>query len=166
MNLAQRLRTMAGAGLRIGATVLLALLLSGQSYSVSDLDTAFGRNTLVISASEYVCHRIDVWIAVTSRQHSRGLMHVRYLPADAGMLFVYRDPARRSMWMKNTYLPLDMLFIRRDGTVSSLVADTEPLSLRSISSIEPVTFVLELNAGTTARLHIGIDSQVSWDSTL
>ncbi len=166
MNLARHFRLVAGTGLRIGATVLLALLLSGQSYSVSDLDTAFGRNTLVISASKHACYRFDVWIAVTSGQHSRGLMHVRYLPADAGMLFVYRNPGRRAMWMKNTYIPLDMLFIRRDGTVSSLAANTEPLSLRSISSIEPVTFVLELNAGTAARFHIGVDSQVSWDSTL
>jgi len=166
VNLAQHLRTVANSGLRIGATILLALLLSGQSYSVGDLDSAFGKNTLVISASEYACHRFDVWIAVTSRQHSRGLMHVRDLPENTGMLFVYRDPGRRAMWMKNTYIPLDMLFIRRDGKVSSLVTNTEPLSLRSISSIEPVTFVLELNAGTATRLQIGVDSQVSWDSTL
>ena len=58
------------------------------------------------------------------------------------------------MWMKNTYLPLDMLFIREDGTVSSIVANTEPLSLRSISSEEPVTYVLELNAGIAERLGI------------
>jgi uncharacterized membrane protein (UPF0127 family) len=144
--------------------VTLALLLSGQSYSVSDLDTAFGKNVLVISASQHACHRFEVWIAATSGQHSRGLMHVRKLPKDAGMLFVYQDPGRRSMWMKNTYIPLDMLFIRRDGAVSSVVAHTEPLSLRSVSSIEPVTFVLELNAGTTERLHIDIGSHISWDS--
>lgn len=165
MNLLQRSRSKVGTGCRISATILLALLLSGQSYSVSDLDTAFGKNTLVISASQHACHRFNVWIAVTSGQQSRGLMHVRDLPADTGMLFVYRDPGRRAMWMKNTYIPLDILFIRRDGAVSSLITNTEPLSLRSISSIEAVTFVLELNAGTAARLHIGVDSQVSWDST-
>lgn len=147
---------------RIAATVVLALLLSGQSYSIADLDSAFGKDTLVITASAHACHRFDVWIAVTRKQHARGLMHVRYLAAGGGMLFVYTAAERRSMWMKNTYIPLDMLFIRRDGTVSSLVSNTEPLSLRSISSIEPVTFVLELNAGVADRLQIGADSQLSW----
>ncbi len=145
---------------RIAATVVLALLLSDQSYSVGDLDSAFGKDTLVITASDHACHRFDVWIAVTNKQHARGLMHVRNLAADAGMLFVYSADDRRSMWMKNTYIPLDMLFIRSDGTVSSVVPNTEPLSLRSISSIEPVTFVLELNAGVADRLKIAAGSQV------
>ena len=155
-----------GAGSRIAATVVLALLLSGQSYSVGDLDSAFGKDTLVITASDHACHRFDVWIAVTNRQQARGLMHVRDLAADAGMLFVYSEADRRSMWMKNTYIPLDMLFIRSDGTVSSVVSNTEPLSLRSISSIEPVTFVLELNAGVADRLKLAADSQVIWSQDL
>lgn len=151
---------------RTAATVILALLLSGQSYSVSDLDSAFGKDTLVITASEHACHRFDVWLAVTNKQHARGLMHVRDLAADSGMLFVYSEAERRSMWMKNTYISLDMLFIRSDGTVSSMVSNTEPLSLRSISSIEPVTFVLELNAGVADRLKIAADSQVIWSQDL
>ena len=155
-----------GAGSRIAATVVLALLLSGQSYSVGDLDSAFGKDTLVITASDHACHRFDVWIAVTNRQQARGLMHVRDLAADAGMLFVYSEADRRSMWMKNTYIPLDMLFIRSDGTVSSVVSNTEPLSLRSISSIEPVTFVLELNAGVADRLKLAADSQMIWSQDL
>ena len=147
---------------RAMATLLLTLLLSGQSYSVDDLDADFPADTIVISASEYGCYRFKVWVAVTNQEHSRGLMHVRDLPTDAGMLFVYRNPGRRSMWMKNTYIPLDILFIRHDGTVSSIISNTEPLSLRSISSIEPVTYVLELNAGTTEQLAIAANNQVIW----
>ena len=143
-------------------TLVLTSLLSGQSYSVNDLDSDFRSDTLVISASQHACHRFNVWVAATIQEHSRGLMHVRDLPVDAGMLFVYRNPASRSMWMKNTYIPLDILFIRGDGTVSSIMPNTEPLSLRSISSVEPVTYVLELNAGTTERLGITADSQVTW----
>lgn len=153
---------MTHAGSRIGATVVLALLLSGQSYTTSELDVAFGKGTLVISASQNGCYRFNVWLAVTNKQHSRGLMHVKDMAADAGMLFVYTVPDRRSMWMKNTFIPLDMLFIRDDGTISSLVSQTEPLSLRSISSIEPVTFVLELNAGVADRLKITADNPVVW----
>lgn len=147
---------------RIAAITTLAMMLSAQSYGVSDLDAAFERDALVISASEHACYRFDIWLAQTRPQQSRGLMYVRDMPQDAGMLFVYSEPAALSMWMKNTYIPLDMLFIRNDGTVSSVVANTEPLSLRSISAVEPVSFVLELNAGTTERLRIGPGNQVFW----
>lgn len=128
--------------------------LAAQSYGPAELDQAFGRQVIAISASSGVCYRIDAWIARERAQQTRGLMFVRDLPARNGMLFVYDEPARRSMWMKNTYIPLDMLFIRGDGSISSIVQHTEPLSLRSVASIEPVTFVLELNAGETATLGI------------
>jgi uncharacterized membrane protein (UPF0127 family) len=68
-----------------------------------------------------------------------------------------------SMWMKNTYIPLDIAFIRRDGRISSIAKNTEPLSLRSIRSTEPVNFVLELNAGVSDRLFIGPESLVVLD---
>ncbi len=64
------------------------------------------------------------------------------------------------MWMKNTYISLDILFIRADGTISNIEANTEPLSLKSISSTEPVSFVLEMNAGVTSKLRIGIGSLI------
>lgn len=147
---------------RTAAIATLALMLSGQSYGVSDLDAAFGRDTLVIAASEHACYVFDIWVAETRAQQMRGLMHVREMPDNAGMLFVYSEPAGLSMWMKNTYIPLDMLFIRNDGTVSSIVANTEPLSLRSVSAVEPVSFVLELNAGTAEALKLGPGNQVFW----
>jgi hypothetical protein len=87
-------------------------------------------------------------------------MFVRKMPSNVGMLFVYEDSAMHSMWMKNTYIPLDMVFARADGAVSSVIHDTQPLSLTSQGSIEPVTYVLELNAGTTRRLHIGRKSRI------
>jgi uncharacterized membrane protein (UPF0127 family) len=87
-------------------------------------------------------------------------MFVRQLPRFSGMLFVYPDAAPRSMWMKNTYIPLDILFIRADGTVSSIAADTEPLSLQPIASKEPITYVLELNAGVSEELGIDAGSRV------
>lgn len=89
-------------------------------------------------------------------------MFVRKMPADRGMLFVYDVSDNHSMWMKNTYLSLDMIFARSDGTVSSVSHDTQPLSLATISSTEPVTFVLELNAGTARRLGISQKSRIIW----
>jgi hypothetical protein len=145
---------------RIVAILGIGLLLSGQSSQDDDLDAAFDKATLVISASEHACYAFDIYLALDRKQQMRGLMHVRHMPEFTGMLFVYRDANIHSMWMKNTFIPLDMLFIRADGTVSSIETDTVPQSLKSVSSIEPVNFVLELNAGVTERLHINTDSVV------
>jgi uncharacterized membrane protein (UPF0127 family) len=89
-------------------------------------------------------------------------MFVRELPATTGMLFVYGGDRIASMWMKNTFIPLDMIFARFDGTVSSVIENTEPQSLKTQAAIEPVAFVLELNAGTAARLGIDENSRIFW----
>jgi uncharacterized protein len=138
----------------------VALLTSGQSLADDGLEGTFSSDSIVIEASGRACYGFDVYLALTSEQQRRGLMHVKRLPKFSGMLFVYRTEDLRSMWMKNTYIPLDILFIRADGSVSSIAEMTEPLSLQSISSIEPVTYVLELNGGITAELGIDADSVV------
>jgi uncharacterized protein len=138
----------------LSAIALASVAASAQAPDRSDLEDHFDRGVIVIEAEANACYRFDVYLAETSAQHGRGLMFVRDLPTFTGMLFVYPDSARRSMWMKNTYIPLDMLFIRADGVVSSIARDTEPLSLASIASTEPIRYVLELNAGVTAALGI------------
>ncbi|MEX0707494.1 MAG: DUF192 domain-containing protein [Woeseia sp.] len=134
------------------------------AYAVADdtLEGAFPESSIVISASGGACYRFDVYVAETGAQWRRGLMHVRHLEARTGMLFVYRDDAVRSMWMKNTLIPLDMLFIFENGVIESIATDTEPLSLASVASGEPVRYVLELNAGTTARLGIRAGDEMYW----
>lgn len=144
----------------LGAITGLAM---SPAVANEDLDAAFERDTLIVEASKFACHRFDVYIAANNRQRARGLMHVRDLPPTTGMLFVYRDARIISMWMKNTYISLDMVFARADGSVATVVHDTEPLSLRSVASSEPVSFVLELNAGTAARLWIDEDSKIIWE---
>ncbi|MEQ9561017.1 MAG: DUF192 domain-containing protein, partial [Woeseiaceae bacterium] len=146
--------------------LLVALLtlsspeLRAQEYGIDDLAAAFGQAVIVIEANEHACHKFDVFIAESMEQQRRGLMFVRDLPQQSGMLFIYADAGIHSMWMKNTFIPLDIAFIRRDGRISSVARHTEPLSLRSIRSTEPVNFVLELNAGVTDRLFIGPESLV------
>jgi len=125
-----------------------------------NLASSFNSSTIIIAATEDACYRFDVYLATSKEQQLRGLMHVRHLPEFAGMLFVYPSPDMRSMWMKNTYLSLDILFIREDGTISNIAANTEPLSLQPIGSTEPVSYVLELNAGVSAKLHIDTDSLI------
>jgi hypothetical protein len=146
--------------IRVISILCIGLLLSGQSNEDDSLDAAFEKDVLVISASEHACYLFDIYVATTSAQQTRGLMYVRYMPEFTGMLFVYRQPRALSMWMKNTYIPLDMLFIRTDGSIANIATHTEPLSLESIRAIEPLNFVLELNAGVTDRLGIDTESRV------
>ncbi|MBT8136216.1 MAG: DUF192 domain-containing protein [Gammaproteobacteria bacterium] len=87
-------------------------------------------------------------------------MHVKSLPDDYGMLFLYDQPQQISMWMKNTLLSLDMLFIRADGTIVNIEADTVPHSLASIRSAGDAVAVLELNAGTSKRLGLAPGDRV------
>jgi uncharacterized membrane protein (UPF0127 family) len=150
---------------RITAIFVIALMLSAQTSAELDLDKDFSQGVLIISANENACHVFDIYIALSRAQQMQGLMFVREMPATRGMLFVYREAGIRSMWMKNTYIPLDILFIRADGTVSSIAKHTEPHSLKSISAIEPVNFVLELNAGLTDELGIEQGSMVYFSST-
>ncbi|MEH3147304.1 MAG: DUF192 domain-containing protein [Methylobacterium frigidaeris] len=105
-------------------------------------------------------HAFRVEVMRTDADRSRGLMFRRSMAADHGMLFDFERVEPVTMWMKNTYLPLDMLFIRADGTVARIAADTEPLSTRTIPSGEPVLGVLELNAGTAAKLGLRAGDRV------
>lgn len=130
---------------------------------VKSLDEAFESDTLVIETDDGAQLQFDVYLATEPDQQRRGLMFVRNMPERTGMLFVYEDSAVRSMWMKNTYSSLDIVFARADGTISSIVREAEPLSLTSRTSTEPVTYVLELNAGITRRYNIGEKSRIVFD---
>ena len=99
-------------------------------------------------------HLFQVEVARTGADRAQGLMFRRSMAPDRGMLFDFERVEPVSMWMQNTYLPLDMLFVRPDGTIARIAANTEPLSTRTIPSGEPVLSVLELNAGTATRLGI------------
>lgn len=96
----------------------------------------------------------QVEVARNDADRAQGLMYRRSMAPDRGMLFDFGRVEPVSMWMQNTYLSLDMLFVRPDGTIARIAANTEPLSTRTIPSGEPVLAVLELNAGTAAKLGI------------
>jgi uncharacterized membrane protein (UPF0127 family) len=123
---------------RIIAILCLSFLLSAQSGEDGDLDAAFAKDVLVIAATEHACYVFDVYLAMTPQQRTRGLMFVRHMPQFTGMLFVYPRASVLSIWMKNTYIPLDILFIRADGSIANIRSHAEPLSLASMRSIEPL----------------------------
>lgn len=107
----------------------------------------------IINAKEERCLFI-VELAVTPEEQETGLMFRRTLAPDAGMLFVFATPQIVDFWMKNTILPLDMIFIRKDGTVDAIARNAVPYSLTNIFSTGPVIATLEVPAGTAGRLNL------------
>ena len=91
-------------------------------------------------------------VAATPQHRTRGLMFRQRLPKDHGMLFYYGEPRPVAMWMKNTRISLDMVFISADGRVTNIVKTTKPMSLDTIPSKGPVVGVLEVVAGTADRI--------------
>lgn len=114
---------------------------------------AAGLEQLVI-VSGGTRHVFQVEVMRTPDQRAKGLMYRNYMPEDRGMLFDFARTEPVAMWMQNTYIPLDMLFIRANGTISRIAERTEPLSTRTIPSGEPVLSVLEINGGVAEKLGI------------
>ena len=145
--------------MRAALTICLMAFLFILPWQVRSDGRASDSDTVVIE-SDGGRHRFAVEIADTPARHARGLMFRRALPRDAGMLFIYDAEATVTMWMKNTYLPLDMLFIAADGRIINIVERTVPLSTQFISSRGPALAVLEVNGGTASRLAIAVGDRV------
>ncbi len=104
--------------------------------------------------------KFEVEVVDTDETRSKGLMFRKSMPDDHGMLFDFRREEPVYFWMKNTYIPLDMIFIAADGRIVSIAHDTTPLSEATVSSRGPVRYVLEVNAGTARRLHLSAGDTV------
>lgn len=115
----------------------------------------------IVTASGGDARKFLVEVARTDQEKSVGLMFRTALADDAGMLFPYGPPQGVTMWMRNTYIPLDMLFIRADGTIARIEVNAEPLSESIIDSGEPVSAVLELAGGAAGRLGIKAGDKVN-----
>lgn len=126
---------------------------SGWAQSVGTRPQFLPTSPLVIE-TDNGRHEFEVEVAATRRERATGLMYRQDMADNHGMLFDYPTPQTVSMWMKNTYIPLDMLFIRANGRIANIVEDTEPRSLDSVHSRGRVMAVLELNAGTVDKLGI------------
>ena len=112
-----------------------------------------GQQTLEI-ASKTGVHTFAVEVADNDTERAKGLMYRRELPEGQGMLFDFHREQEVSFWMQNTYIPLDMVFIRADGRILRIAENTEPLSTKLIPSGGPVRAVLEVIGGTTRKLGI------------
>ncbi len=139
---------------------ILPMLGAGSSLAPRDARAqtpapiALPTSPLAIQSSDGKTYRFKVEIAAKPEERAQGLMYRRTLAADAGMLFDFGQTAPVAMWMKNTLIPLDMLFVAADGVIVNIAQRTVPHSLTAIPSAQPVRFVLEVPGGTTARLGI------------
>lgn len=126
--------------------VLFLTILGGAAAALPmatvSVDTAKGRSTFKVE------------VADDHASQEKGLMYRKTMAADAGMLFDFHQDSMTTFWMKNTALPLDIIFIRRDGTISSIAGNAVPMSESPIPSSEPIRAVLEINGGLARTLGI------------
>jgi uncharacterized membrane protein (UPF0127 family) len=140
-------------------TVILGTTAHSALAATADQLAGFERSTLEIkTATGRQWFRI--YLATSNEQQMRGLMFVRKLPADSGMLFPLAEPRLMTMWMKNTLVSLDMLFIDEKGQIVCLRQRTEPQSLKLLSCGVPVKAVLEIGGGQAAKRGIKLGDTV------
>ncbi len=143
---------------------LLALALlaptAARAHPITGPQPTLPTAPLTIIGADGTAHRFQVEIARTKAEQTIGLMFRRSVAADGGMLFPWPKPIISRMWMKNTLVPLDMVFIGADGRIDSILTNTVPHSLRVLSSHGKVIATLELAGGTTARLGITVGDKV------
>jgi uncharacterized membrane protein (UPF0127 family) len=137
-----------------------AFVLIGLLVAVGPVRPA-GLQTLEIVAKSGV-HVFSVEIADTEPEREKGLMFRKELPEGQGMLFDFHREQEVGFWMKNTYIPLDMIFIQGDGRILRIAENTEPLSTRIIPSGGPVRAVLEVIGGTARKLGIAPGDRVAY----
>ena len=146
------------------ACVLATVVLSGGDLAAADI--TFEKAPLTVLTTNGQKHVFTVELALDSVQRERGLMFRKTMAPDHGMLFAFGETRQVMMWMKNTDLPLDMLFLAKDGKVETVRENAVPQSEAIIDSGVPVDYVVELNAGTAKRLSITPGARVKLPASL
>lgn len=150
----------------LGAAAMLSLVACNGAGGVMASDTVHpesGLETVALTITQGVqSHHFTVEVAASDSDQERGLMYRTTLAPDAGMVFPFSPPKYASFWMKNTLIPLDMLFVRADGSLDRIAENTVPESLEPVGSGGEVIAVLELAGGTAARLGIDESAVVRW----
>ncbi|MGE6740178.1 DUF192 domain-containing protein [Allorhizobium pseudoryzae] len=153
-----RLKFLASAILALFLFVVLSV--TAFSRPTAAADVTFTTEPLVIETAGGARHQFTVELALQSAQRQQGLMYRKEMAPDAGMLFDFEAPREVTMWMRNTLIPLDMLFIDAKGRITHIHEGAVPLSETVVSSRGPVDFVLELNAGEVKRRSIRVGDRV------
>lgn len=138
----------------------LALPMAACSKDASEAQSAATIPVTIAMGGE--SHRFAVEVARTDEEQKQGLKFRTSLPVDGGMIFPFEKPRIASFWMQDTLIPLDMLFIRADGSLDRIAENTIPGSLEPVASGGEVSAVLELAGGTAAKLGIDETAKVTW----
>jgi uncharacterized protein len=146
-------------GGRVSEPIFVPVLLAAYLATASWVCAAELQNLEIVSQSGV--HVFSVELATTDEERERGLMFRKELPDGHGMLFDFETERSVAMWMKNTLIPLDMIFIRADGRIANIAESTEPMSTRVIPSRGAVRAVLEVAGGTAKRLGIEVGDRVA-----
>jgi uncharacterized membrane protein (UPF0127 family) len=129
----------------------------------SDASEEASASTIPVTiAAAGKAHVFNVEVARSDEEQDRGLMFRTSLPEGGGMIFPFKKPRIGSFWMKNTLIPLDMFFIRADGSIDRIAENTIPESLEPVVSGGEVSAVLELAGGTAAKLGIDETAKITW----
>ena len=145
-------------------SVFRALFLFSCIFLAFDINAAerFQKETLSFTTSDGIVHSFDIEIADTEAKRELGLMFRNTLDENQGMLFVFEQKQRVRMWMKNTFLPLDMIFLDENLKIQRVAEDAAPQSEKIIDSVNDVDFVLEVAAGTVRRLGLKAGDQAKY----
>lgn len=135
---------------------LVAFVLAATAAKPATAQQSFAASTVTVETAGAAKLRFKVEMAETQPQQAQGLMYRRQLAPDAGMLFIYSKPQVAAFWMKNTFIPLDMLFIAADGRIVHIHPNATPQSEATITTPQLVKAVLEINGGLAARLGIRV----------
>ncbi len=129
------------------------ILIFFQIINLNAQEINFEKSIVIVKtkSNEYF---FNVEIAKTNEQRSLGLMNRKILNQNNGMIFIYPKSQIVKMWMKNTYIPLDMIFIKQNGEIDTIIKMTKPLELKPIGPNKPIKAVLEINGGLTTYLNI------------
>ncbi len=146
--------------LRLGVLASFAIALAGCQAAPKKLEIV----PLSIKSAQGKVSTFSVEVARTREEQARGLMFRDTLASGHGMIFPVDPPRTESFWMKDTLIPLDMLFIRADGSIAQIAAETVPESQAPIPSGEPVAAVLEIGGGEAAKHGITEGDVVTWEN--
>ena len=147
----------------IFAAILMAALLGWsafQTHAIKQQGIVFPRDHMEIARADGTKAAFRIEVATTPDQQERGLMFRKRLSADAGMLFIWSEDQLVSMWMKNTEIPLDMLFIDHTGRIVKIAANAVPHDLTSLTSDVVVHGVLEIGGGESERQNIKVGDRI------
>ncbi len=144
-------------------TFVLALVLSVTFAHLASAQATFPKGELSIQTAENL-YDFDVELALDDEHRAFGLMYRNSLPEMNGMLFIYDRERELAMWMKNTFIPLDILFIDDEGKIITIAKSTQPRSLDRISSKGLAKAVLELNGGLTDKLGIMVGDEIIYET--